>query len=77
VTETDRGVCRMEGPMGDDGLVSALTERAEAAERDRDAARTLVGGLVSEMERWGAEGDGVPEDCAAYDAAKAAMRGGW
>lgn len=29
----------------------------------------LIRDLVDEMRRWGAEGDGVPEDCKAFDRA--------
>lgn len=39
-------------------------------------AKDLLERLVAEMTRWGAEGDGVPEDCTAYTEALALLKGG-
>lgn len=39
-------------------------------------AHDLLRRLVAEMARWGAEGDGVPEDCTAFTEAVALLNGG-
>lgn len=51
--------------------MTTTTEAAEAAEAAE--LRALVADLVAEMRRWGAEGDGVPEDCKAFDRAVALL----
>lgn len=52
--------------------VTTLRECAASLVSSHD----LVQRLVAEMTRWGAEGDGVPEDCAAYTEALALLKGG-
>lgn len=52
--------------------LDVLQDCSDALFRSHDIVRRLV----AEMSRWGAEGDGVPEDCTAYTEALALLDGG-